>query len=195
VTAPRVAITEVIREVARHPVRHLVINWNWKAALLSAICRATLFLAINLPAGAGAGLRAMVTEFIFRGVASGVFGSLTQAFSRAHHYWIALALLPALGHTAEFLVHRAAGTPRLSGSIAASVAFSLLTTAFNLFAMRRGALVVGEGQRTLTEDLRHLPRLIVEFVSILARACVRRLRRPRRHDGDGAVKRAAVLPL
>ena len=193
--APRIAIADVIREVLRHPVRHLVVNWNWKAALLSAICRASLFLAINLPAGAAAGVRAMITEFIFRGVASGVFGSLTQAFSRAHHVWIALVVLPALGHTAEFLVHRAAGTPRLSGSIAASVAFSLLTTAFNLFAMRRGALVVGEGQRTLTQDLRHLPRLIVEFVVAGVRVCVRWTGRPGPRDGDGAAKRVAVLPL
>jgi hypothetical protein len=173
-------------------VQHLVINWNWKAATLSAICRASLFFAVNLPAGVGAGVRAMVTEFAFRGVASGVFGSLTQAFSRAHHFWIALLVLPALGHTAEFLVHWAARTPRLSGSIAASVVFSVITTAFNLFAMRRGALVVGDGQRTLGQDLRHLPALIADFVLIGVRMCVRGVRR--RDEDDTSAKRMAVLP-
>ena len=192
---PRLGIGDVMRDVVRHPVRHLVINWNWKAALLSAICRATLFLGVNLPAGVAAGLRAMVTEFLFRGVASGVFGSLTQAFSRAHHFWIALLVLPALGHTAEFLVHRAAGTPRLSGSIAVSVLFSLITTAFNLFAMRRGALVVGDGERTLLQDLRHLPVLTTDFVRLAVRACVRRARRNRRGDRDGSMKRVAVTSL
>ncbi len=191
-STPRLTIADVVGEVVRHPVRHLVINWNWKSALLSAICRASVFLAVNLPAGIGAGVRAMVTEFAFRGVASGVFGSLTQAFSRAHHVWIALLVLPALGHTAEFLVHWAAGTPRLSGSIAASVVFSVITTAFNLFAMRRGALVVGEGQRSLGHDLRHLPALIVDFVLIGVRVCSRRVRR---RDDETPVERVAVLPL
>ena len=190
----RIGIVDVVREVIRHPIRHLVINWNWKAALLSAICRATLFFAVNLPAGVGAGVRAMVTEFLFRGVASGVFGSLTQACSRADHLWIALLVIPAVGHTAEFLVHWAAGTPRLSGSITVSVLFSLITTAFNLFAMRRGVLVVGEGQRSLREDLRQLPTLTANFVRRGVGACLRRVRR-RRGQRDGSVKRVAVPSL
>jgi hypothetical protein len=160
----RVTIAEVLGEVVRHPVRHLVIHWNWKAAILSACMRAALFLAVNLPAGLGAGIRAMATEFLFRAIASGVFGSLTQVFSRAHHHWVALLILPALGHAAEYAVHSAAGTPRLASSIGASVAFSVLSTAFNLFAMRRGTLVVGPHQRTLREDLRKLPALVRDFV-------------------------------
>jgi hypothetical protein len=114
---------------------------------------------------------------------------------RADHYWVALAVLPALGHTAEFLVHRAAGTPRLTGSIAASVVFSVITTAFNLFAMRRGTLIVGEGQRTLWQDLRHVPVLIGDFVGSGVRACVRRRRRGGDDDGQASVRRMAVRPL
>jgi hypothetical protein len=41
---------------------------------------------------------------------------------------------------------------------------TMVTTSFNLFAMRRGALIVGEGAHSLLADLRRLPRLIVAFV-------------------------------
>jgi hypothetical protein len=48
---------------------------------------------------------------------------------------------------------------------AVSQRFNALTTAFNLFAMRRGALIVGVGQRPLTEDLRRVPILLFDFAS------------------------------
>ena len=161
-------LREVLWDIACHPVRHLVERWNWKSAALSSIGRAMIFLLTNLPAGAAAGVRAMLTEFAFRAVMSGALGSITQALGTARSHrsamLTAVVLLPAIGHTVEYFVHRAAGTPRLSQSIAASIAFSILTTAFNFFAMRRGLLIVGKGQPSLGADLRRMPRLIAAFI-------------------------------
>jgi hypothetical protein len=164
-------------------MRRLVLVWNWKSAVTSSVLRAGVFFVVNLPVGLLPGLRAMLTELIFRGIISGIFGALTQAFSRARRPWIALLILPALGHAGEFIVHWSAGTPRLGASIAASVAFSVLTTSFNLFAMRRGALVVGHGGQTLRSDLRRLPGLFAAFAVAGARipaALLRAWRRRRR---------------
>ena len=163
-TDDRPTIWSVMADLVRHPMQSFVLGWNWKSALTSAVCRATIFLAVNLPAGTVSGLRAMTTELVFRGIASGVFGTLTQAFCQMRHAWIAVLLLPAFGHTAEYLVHRTAGTARLGESIVASIVFTVVTTSFNLFAMRRGALIVGHGAQSLLADLRRLPRLIVAFV-------------------------------
>jgi hypothetical protein len=160
-------IRQVFADLMRDPVQTFVINWNWKSALTSSLCRAGIFFAVNLPAGLTPGLRAMTTEFLFRGIASGVMGTMTQAFARARNSWVALVILPLLGHTLEYLVHRSAGTARLGQSIAASLAFSVLTTSFNLFAMRRGALVVGDDQQSLLDDFRQLPGLFVSYL----RAC------------------------
>ena len=169
---------EVLRDIARHPIRHLVVRWNWKSAALSSLVRASIFLLTNLPAGAGAGVRAMLTEFAFRTVMSGALGSVTQALAAArsnrHAMLTAIVLLPAIGHAAEYIVHRAAGTPRLAQSMAASIAFSMLTTAFNLFAMRRGAFIVGDGRQSLGADLRGMPRLIGAFVGPAFRLVRRR---------------------
>jgi hypothetical protein len=160
-------VGEVLRGFIRDPVRHFIRHWNWKSATLSSVCRAFLFFLVNLPAGLDAGLRAMAVEMVFRACASGIFGSATQAFRHAQPMvtatLTALILIPAAGHLAEYAVHRLAGTARLGESIAVSVSFSVLTTAFNLFAMRRGVLVVGDQQQTFLSDLRSLPRTLLAF--------------------------------
>jgi len=155
-------------------------SWNWKAALVSAVCRALIFFAANLAAGPPAAARAMLTEFLYRAVAAGFYGSMTQAFSRcrpgAVTNAIALVIIPGVAHALEFAVHSMAGTPMLAASMAGSVAFSMLTTLFNLHAMRRGALIVGAGSRPLSEDLRRMPSMVMSFAAAsvaVLRGCLR----------------------
>lgn len=167
---PETDVLGVLADVGRHPIRHLVRNWNWKSSVCSSVVRAAIFFALNTPAGLEPATRAMMTELIFRALASGVLGSLTQALRYSRPQLAALVVLPALGHIAEYVVHSHAGTPRLGASIAASLAFSVLTTAFNLFAMRRGVLIVGPGQRSFTSDMTQLPALFLSFVTSAPRA-------------------------
>lgn len=111
----------------------------------------------------------MAAEFAYRAVFAGFYGSLTQAFRRAEPAWkaslAAMILLPAISHALEFLVHFLRGTPNLSVSMGSSILFTAISTAFNLYAMRRGALIVGEGSRSVIADLRQTPRLIFGFVA------------------------------
>jgi hypothetical protein len=65
------------------------------------------------------------------------------------------------------------GTRKLLPSIFASVVLTAISTLFNFYAMRRGALIVGAGRGTLLNDLLRLPRIFLEFVCWLPR----RLRR------------------
>lgn len=171
------AIT-VLADVGRHPIQYFLSNWNWKTSAFSALSRAAMFYGLNAPAGPGLAVRAAATELIFRAVASGALGSLTQALRHSRPRITALVLLPAIGHLLEYAVHQQAGTPRLGASIAASIAFSVVTTAFNLFAMRRGVLIVGPGQQPFLSDVARLPRLCLAF----AASGLPGRRRPRRQD-------------
>jgi hypothetical protein len=132
-------------------------RWNWKSAVVSSACRAALFFLLNLSSGLGAALAAMQVEFVYRAIAAGWYGALTEAFARRTSGWranaIALVVVPGIAHSIEFTIHWIAGTPELGRSVAGSVAFSAVTTAFNLFAMRRGALTVGPGSQSLAADL------------------------------------------
>lgn len=135
--------------------------------------RGGIFFAANARAGVDAATAAMLTEFGFRFAASGFYGALTQRFRRVEPPYLglvgALLVLPAVGHSLEFLVHSWRGTSELAASMIGSIAFTILSTAFNLFAMRRGVLVSGEGARSLFDDLRAMPRLVLLFVAAARR--------------------------
>ena len=60
------------------------VDWNWKSAVVSALCRASIFFVINISAGWDAALAAMQVEFAYRAVAAGFYGSLTQYFAQLH---------------------------------------------------------------------------------------------------------------
>jgi hypothetical protein len=161
------SIAEGMLRLVWNPRELLLDRWNWKSAVFSSIFRANLFLATNLTAGRQAAVLAAASEFLFRFLTSGFYGALTQSFRGAEPPWAgALAvtlLLPTVSHSMELMVHWLRGTPNLRASIIASVCFTGLSTAFNWFAMRRGALVVGQGQSSIWRDLARMPRLIAEF--------------------------------
>ncbi len=154
--------------VLRHPWRYVARRWNYKSAAMSSLFRATLFFAVNLSAGLGAAAGAMAAEFGFRFATAGFYGALTQAFRRAEPERAAtlavMGLLPLVGHSLELALHWSRGTPRLADSIIASVLLTAFSTGFNLFAMRRGALIVGEGSRSLAQDLALMPALVASFL-------------------------------
>jgi hypothetical protein len=158
----------VLRLVARHPWRYVFSRWNYKAAITSALFRAQIFFAVNAAAGLDAAVAAMMAEFVYRLVTAGVYGALTQAFRHVEPERTAtvtvMLLLPCVGHSTELALHWWRGTPNLAASIGASIAFTALSTAFNLFAMRQGALVIGEGSRSLAHDLARMPALFAAFL-------------------------------
>lgn len=165
-----------------NPGELLLRQWNWKSAMFSSVIRATIFLVANLTAGWRAATGAMAAEFLFRAVTSGFYGSLTQAFRKAEPACMAavtvLILLPLFSHSLEFAIHLARGTPKLAHSMIASIAFTEVSTLFNLYAMRRGALVVGSDASSIAADMRQIPRLIAGFVAAGPLAILRLIRGP-----------------
>jgi hypothetical protein len=172
----------------REPVKYLVQRWNWKSAVLSSLLRACLFFVTNLAAGMPAAIAAMKTELIFRGVTSGFYGALTEAFREAEPPWAAaltvMFLLPVANHSMELLVHWVRGTQKLLPSILASVILTAFSTLFNFYAMRRGVLIVGSGRNSLGKDLLRLPRLVVDFVTWIPRYVIRQA--SRKSDSEGS---------
>lgn len=130
--------------------------WNWKAAVLSATLRAPVFLLVNLQAGRWAALAAFQTELVYRLVASGFYGAFTEycATLRPERVGTIAALVgvPAVAHSAEFAVHRLAGTANVTGSILASIVVSMVTTNVMLTFMRRG-LLLSASSSSLGADL------------------------------------------
>ncbi len=171
---PGNTVAGALVSLLRHPMENLLRQWNWKSAVLSALMRGALFFFANLSAGVAAALGAMAIEAVFYIVVAGFYGAVTQTFRRAQPHWLAtlviMGLMPAVNHTLEFALHWASGTRKLTASMIASVCFSMLSACFHLFAMRRGAFIVGAERQTLLEDFRQLPRILLDFLTCVPRA-------------------------
>jgi hypothetical protein len=172
-------VLEVLRQILAAP-GELLRKWNWKSAVFSSIIRALIFFFSNLTAGLHAAEGAMLAEFVYRGFTSGFYGALTQAFRKAEPIWQAgltvMVLLPLSQHSVEFAVHLARHTPHLRTSIISSVCFTAISTLFNLYAMRRGVLITGEGSGSVGNDMSRIPALIAGFVAAGPLALYRSIR-------------------
>ncbi|MGB7069012.1 MAG: hypothetical protein WBD22_05915 [Pyrinomonadaceae bacterium] len=162
-------VLDVFRYVVRHPIEMLVWRWNWKAAFLSGVMRSMIYLFTHIKEGWRAALGAMTLEFVFRVVVSGASGSMVQAFHKATPIWLAtlciMILLPAFSHMIEFTLHTWNGDANKGSAIIISVAFSLLSAIFNLFAMRRNALLVKDNDaQSLWQDMVKMPVIVLEFI-------------------------------
>ena len=147
----------------------LLRRWNYKSAVVSAMIRSSIFFAANLPAGRDAARAAFLTEIALRLATSGFWGAITQELGQVEPEWQAIAaalvVVPLASHGLEAAVHILRGTPELLASLGASVAFTVVSTVFNVYAMRRGALVTGPGSAPLYRDLLRMPALLMSFVS------------------------------
>jgi len=94
--------------------------------------------------------------------------------------------LPIFSHTIEYTTHYAQEyyfsslVPASTNNsrqiaFAVSVLFSVLSAMFNLFMMRQGVLLVGAGSETksLWNDLKKIPLLVVEFITFLPKMLLR----------------------
>jgi len=170
-------------DLMRHPFDALVAGFNWKTAAVSAILRATMFFCTNRRSGHELALRATLVEAIYAICSMGLFGAVTERIRNARPAWltgiVVWIAIPATMLTVQFFVHRACGTPQLKTSMIASFCFAAMGTGFSWFAMRRGALLVGDPsvgaeRRTFASDMRTVPALVWEFVAAGPRALLRR---------------------
>jgi len=159
----------VIRELLSHPLYSFVTCWNWKAAALSIILRAPVYVATTLRYGWKTASFAGLVEAIFAAVVAGVYAALTQAirFSEPQSMVAALLLvvLPGITLGMDALVHYVMRTPNLVTGVLVSLAVSVLSSAFNWYSMRRGTLLVGAAARPFGADILALPILIMRFLS------------------------------
>jgi len=163
-------------EILRHPFRTLVLNWNWKSAIISSVLRAPIFFAAYLATKQGfrMALGAMAIQFIFRAVTGGTNGSIIQSFSKVEPAWHAVVTIPFIltivMHVGEWILQSSydsvTGTTGKTTAVLISIMASVVSGGFNLFAMRRGILLVkDESQQSFWRDIKQMPWIVFELVS------------------------------
>ena len=176
-TPPPASVIATSFQLFRRPLIILRL-WNWKAAVLSVVLRAPIFLVAGFRRGWAGALSAVLTESVFCAATAGFFGSIVQSFRSAQPQWLALLLitliLPALSQTLEYLLHLVRGTPHLRLAEIASTFVSALSALFNWYVMRRNTLLVGPEGNRFSSDLVRLPGLLLGFVTALPRRWLER---------------------
>jgi len=156
------SIGAAAHRVIAHPWRTFIRDWNWKAALLSALFRVLLFSVVTLR-GPGA-MRGVWIELLFRLAIGGFWGSLLQAFRAARPAWLAglsvAIILPGAAHTLEFLALKAGHATHITAGMLVSIAVSAASLLVNWLLIRNGLLVTGAGSARLLDDLRRLPAVL-----------------------------------
>jgi len=192
-------IRGVTWDILTHPFRTLILNWNWKSAIISSVLRAPIFFGAYLAQKQGLKMAfgAMAVQFIFRAVTGGTNGSIIQAFSKIQPVWHAVVTIPIVltvfMHIGEWFLQSAfdsvTGTTGKTTAVLVSVFASVVSAGFNLLAMRRGLLLVrDESQQSFWHDIKQMPWIVLELVSF---PLVWTLKRRRREDVD-AVEESAV---
>ena len=169
-------VFDVFKYIVRHPIEMLVLRWNWKAAVLSALLRAPIFFITYVfkKDGLKLAIGAAIAQSIFRFIFGGVNGAIIQSFSKVEPAWHAVLTVPlvlaAFSHLIEYVVQtlydNQTGVNGKGKAIAVSIIISAISAIFNLFAMRRGALLVkDESEHSIWRDLKRMPWLALEFIS------------------------------
>lgn len=169
-------VFDVFKYLVRHPIEMLVLRWNWKAAVLSALLRAPIFFVTYVfkKDGLKLAVGAAITQSVFRFIFGGVNGAIIQSFSKVEPAWHAVLTVPLIlatfSHIVEYIVQTMydtqTGVNGKTNAIAVSIIISAISAVFNLFAMRRGALLVkDESEQSIWRDLKRMPWLALEFLS------------------------------
>jgi hypothetical protein len=157
-----------VSSVFRHPGAIFPKRWNWKAALLSAVGRAPVFLITTFSFGWRASSRAVVLETAYRAGTAGIFASIIQEVRNRRPIWLAISIItvavPAVSQVLDYVLHFLMHTPNLHTSLLVSLIISAVTSLFSWYSMRRGTLLVGREQDSFAHDLCKLPRLILGFI-------------------------------
>ena len=168
-------LSEITAYLLKHPLRGMILRWNWKAASLSALLRASIYLFTYVKHGLAEAIGVTIALSVFRFLFGGVNGAIIQSYRRVQPAWHAVLTVPlllaAMSHVMEFFVltgyDSVVGTTGgKKNAILISVVVSIISAIFNLFAMRRGALIVrDESMQSFWRDLVRMPWLIFEFIS------------------------------
>jgi hypothetical protein len=173
-------VVDALSDLARHPARTFLYSWNWKAAMLSATLRAPIFLVATLRRGLEAISVAVLVEAAYSAAISGCYGAFVQKLRNARPAWasgiLIVIVMPLILFWFDYRLHRLTGMPNLKGGMVAAGVLSLLSSLFNWFLMSRSSLLVGKEGHSLGNDLKRMPRLLLDFIAFIPRHCYRFVR-------------------
>ena len=121
--------------------------WNWKSAVLSIFLRVPVFAAVAAQRGVEAVAGAAFAEAMVCAFNAGCYAAVVQYIRNRRPVWltalIIAVVLPVIGQVIEYEVHSWRSTPHRTFAVIVSTILGALSSLFNWYAMRHGAMLVG----------------------------------------------------
>lgn len=168
-------------------------HWNWKAALITAVCRAAACMAALWHSPLHAREHFGVVEAVYVLLTAGIFSAWQQQAldvkPRRLAWAIVVLAIPLGSLAADCALHvwLDQGNMRALG-IGALIA-TLISAMFHWHVMQNGAMLVGKDTNSFLGDMKQMPRLIATFVWNPIRGAISR---PRTVEIDAEVEEVEI---
>lgn len=155
-------------------------HWNWKAALITAICRAGACMAAlwHSPLHAREHFGAVEAAYVL--LTAGIFSAWQQQaldVKPRRLAWTVVVLAIPLGSlAADSALHLWLDHGNMRALGIGGLIVTLFSAMFHWHVMQNGAMLVGESSRSLVDDMKQMPRLVATFVWDPIRAVINRTR-------------------
>ncbi|HEY1256977.1 MAG TPA: hypothetical protein VGF01_19585 [Terracidiphilus sp.] len=136
--------------------------------MLSASVRSIVYLAAMLRSSRHDALSILLIEMAYVTLTAGLYAGMQQKAlglrNRLFGNLLVVVCVPGLAQFLDWLIHRVAGAV-VPGRVLLTVCiFTFISALFHLYLMRRGAFLTNHHGRSLRDDFRRMPRLVLGFV-------------------------------
>jgi hypothetical protein len=146
--------------------------WNWKCALMSAVARSAIYAVAmirgGLPGDSRGGLAVIGIEMLYVTMTAGLYAGLQQKALGLRRRWLGdlgiVVGVPGLSQWLDWLLHRVTGAPAPHRAVVSACVFTLVSALFHRHVMRHGTFLTGGEGRSMADDFRRIPRLVLSFV-------------------------------
>jgi len=153
-------------------------HWNWKSALITAICRAGACMAALWHSPLHAREHFGVVEAAYVLLTAGIFSAWQQQAldvkPRRLAWTIVVLAIPLGSLAADCALHLWLDHGNMRALGVGALIVTVISAMFHWHVMRNGALLVGDDSRSFTDDMKQMPRLIATFVWNPIRAVISR---------------------
>ena len=119
--------------------------------------------------GSHRGFSILAVEVVYVTFTAGLYAGLQQRAlglgSPVLGNFLIVIAIPTLAQALDCLAHRIVGGSAPERATLAVCVFTGVSALFHLYVMRRGTFLSGSGGRTLLDDFRRMPRLVLGFVA------------------------------
>ena len=134
---------------------------------MSGLVRSAVY-AVAMARGSRDGLTVIAIEMLYVAFTAGLYAGLQQKALRLRRRWLGdlciVVGVPGLSQWLDWLLHRAAGAPAPHRAVISACVFTLVSALFHRHVMRHGTFLTGTEGRTMAEDFRRIPRLVLSFI-------------------------------